>query len=459
MTNIYERALMVIGGVFTLFCLVSVLLGEMTALWMSRAVLVCIMIAGGAYGVTWTKARIQNVSREHELTLKREQAELKKVEAEATRAARESEVAVHRLHGPGMMVAVDHTGGTPQISSYGYHPEPDHSRGIPLDAHPEPLAEAQPGITALDIARNVERAFIIGGTRSGKTYFCKQLAYNRLKKGDMVFALDPKDIDPDDLWPEGVVVIGTGDDYDAMEDFWDWLDAEKAERGADMRAVKYKPFILIFFDEINDTLEDRPEFRSRYVKVLRKYAQYRIGIFCIGHTDNVEDIGLKGRGQLKSNFDVNLYFQFNEFVGRRISQADMKDGAGKRELAPYQPVNFITGGAYGQPDIGGHTPASRHGVTPSNPYVTGHDRRYDTRDRRDNHDTVTGITYHPGQPEYVWEPPKPQRIYEAADHKKMCEMHEAGASLSAIARAIWGAPNGRRTKQIKEILTQYGIKK
>jgi hypothetical protein len=216
----------------------------------------------------------------------------------------------------------------------------------PAEPEPEFVAN-QAGLTAIDVALDIDRAFINGGTRSGKTFFCKQLAYHRLKNGDIIFALDPKDRDPADIWPDGVVVVGEGDDFDGMADFWKWLDDEKKRRGADMANIREYPFILIFFDEINDTLFERPEFKDKYVRVLRKYAQYRIGIFCIGQTDDVSSIGLKGLVQLKECFEISLHFKFNKFAGRRQCFVDFKDGEKRSELMPYTPVNLISGERFG----------------------------------------------------------------------------------------------------------------
>jgi len=219
----------------------------------------------------------------------------------------------------------------------------ESAEGAPMP--PQPPMPNDAALTAIDLALDVERAFINGGTRSGKTFFCKQLAFHRIQRGDMVFALDPKDLDPEDLWPDGVAVVGTSDDYDAIERFWAWLADEKTRRGRDMANIRRYPFILIFFDEINDTLFERPEFKDNYVKVLRKFAQYRIGIFCIGQTDDVASIGLKGLVQLKECFELVLHFQYNKFQKIRKSFADLKDGAGRVELAPYTPINIVTGEA------------------------------------------------------------------------------------------------------------------
>jgi hypothetical protein len=103
----------------------------------------------------------------------------------------------------------------------------------------------QTNLTALDVAIDAERAFVVGGTRSGKTYFCKQLAALRIKNGDMIFAIDPKDQTIKDPWPDGVVIIGEADNFEAIEQFWQWLESEKQERGRDMDNIESYPQIII----------------------------------------------------------------------------------------------------------------------------------------------------------------------------------------------------------------------
>ncbi|MEZ4529070.1 MAG: hypothetical protein R2941_24420 [Desulfobacterales bacterium] len=48
-----------------------------------------------------------------------------------------------------------------------------------------------------------------------------------------------------------------------------------------MNQIAEFPHILIFWDEIANMLFDVPEFQPRYLKILRKYAEYRIDLFII----------------------------------------------------------------------------------------------------------------------------------------------------------------------------------
>jgi hypothetical protein len=307
----------------------------------------------------------------------------------------------------------------------------------PAEMEPE-FVQNQAGLTAIDVALDIDRAFINGGTRSGKTFFCKQLAYHRLKNGDIIFALDPKDRDPADIWPDGVVVVGDGDDFDGMADFWKWLDDEKRRRGADMANIREYPFILIFFDEINDTLFERPEFKDKYVRVLRKYAQYRIGIFCIGQTDDVSSIGLKGLVQLKECFEISLHFKFNKFAGRRQCFVDFKDGEKRSELMPYTPVNLISGERFGTPE--------RDNVRPNRPQ------------NRRSEDVIT-LPFDGVHERYAqYEPLFDSKIEEdVVTAYREIKREGKNPSLYAICMRAFKQRNDKLYSRVRNIMAGYGV--
>lgn len=201
-------------------------------------------------------------------------------------------------------------------------------------------------MTALDVGLRIQRAFLWGATRSGKSRFAQSLAYHMVKRGDVVVALDPEAYDPDQPWPKGVEVVGQypngdGDNFDAIEEFFNRIDAERKRRGANMRDTKRNaPAIYIFFDEINQTLVEKPKLSERYLKVFRRYSKYKIFLICIGQTDDVESIGMKNKGKLKFSFDILLHFHCNQRTDTRYSFADFQDKRGEIELESYTPVDL-----------------------------------------------------------------------------------------------------------------------
>lgn len=294
-------------------------------------------------------------------------------------------------------------------------------------------------VTAIDVGLEIDRAFVWGPTRGGKTFYCKQLAHHLVKRGDIVCAIDTKDFDPDDPWPSGVRIIGQSDNWDQIAEFWNWVDTEKQRRGRDMRATKRMPKIYIIFDEINDAIYERPQFADKYVRILRKYAQYRINIICVGQTDTVDSIGLKGLNQLKRCFDVTLGFEKDKQHGRYNSFVDYGDNK-KVELTPYMPVRFN----------------ACHTGTPAQAYKN--DDYDDYRDGCDRCDGVTGaaIKIHP---EFGLDAEKPPvtRFYDSKVEKILCEAHDRGVSQRRICELLGWPVNGRNVSKVKAVLEKYCI--
>jgi chaperonin cofactor prefoldin len=182
---------------------------------------------------------------------------------------------------------------------------------------------------------------VAGGKRSGKTFCCKQIAHALIKKGCKIYALDVKHVDPDDPWPAGTELVGTGYDYHAIGKFFNFISDEKDRRGTDMQNILKKQPVIIFFDEINLTLEEHPEFADRYVEIITGFAEYRIGCIVIGQRTDVDGLGLKGKGQVKKSFDAVIRcYRDRKPGGKRTQYVDYQDGLGEFELSPFTPVTF-----------------------------------------------------------------------------------------------------------------------
>ena len=241
-------------------------------------------------------------------------------------------------------LAIDTNMGDMQFFTNKRQPKPEKTI-IEVPDESQVLIEDNTPMTALDYALDIDRAIVVGGTRSGKTYFCKQAAYRRIKeRGDIIFAIDVKDYDPDDAWCEDVRTVGTGDDYYQIEQFWKWIIDEKKRRGQDMRRTKQEPNILILFDEINVTLYERPDFIAPYLAVLQKFAQYKIGIWAIGQADHKDGLGLPSVA-LKSNFGATFLFEGEngkhlKNYYRKNPDSCLTTPANSLLLPLYQPVRF-----------------------------------------------------------------------------------------------------------------------
>ena len=207
-----------------------------------------------------------------------------------------------------------------------------------------------------------------------------------------------------------------------------------------MRAAKRMPKIYIIFDEINDAVYERPEFADKYIRVLRKYAQYRINIICVGQTDTVDSIGLKGLNQLKKCFDVTLGFQKDRAVGGYKSYVDYGDGK-RIELIPYRPVTF------------------GHGVDGVN--VVNRNRPWDSVVRDTQSTTGTTST----QKTARCLPPPPRVKHESVEHKMIYEAFTSGQKIYSICKNVLDLgkgkpnykPNTRDYNYVKSVLARYGI--
>jgi hypothetical protein len=155
-------------------------------------------------------------------------------------------------------------------------------------------------------------------------------------------------------------------------------------------------------------------------------------------------LGLSGAYDLLANFDYLATAKWKRSTDERWVELEEQG----------EPVEI-----YAQPGPFGKV--SGHGFTSSDTDEGKDDyavyQGYDGHDDHDRHDTLY-IQYNPEQEEYVrCAEPKPKQVYESKQDKIIAEMYQAGKSLNEIARAVWGASNGRRTKMIKMVLERYNI--
>ena len=382
-------------------------------------------------------AEARRIDREADANIRKIEIETKRIEAEAwAKLAEARRIAIesrHRTISGNHVVVLDNQTG--RVQQYLVPPK---------KVLTEERLEEGSNQTAIEVGLEIDRAFVWGPTRGGKTFFCKQLSYHLVGRGDIVFALDTKDFDPDDPWPGGVQVVGQADNFDEIARFWDWVDAEKARRGKDMRAAKRMPKIYIIFDEINDAVYERPEFADKYIRVLRKYAQYRINIICVGQTDTVDSIGLKGLNQLKKCFDVTLGFQKDRAVRGYKSYVDYGDGK-RIELIPYRPVTFGRG-VDGVNVVNGNRPWDRAG---------------DSVFRGTQ--STTGTTSTQNAVHYL--PSPPQVKHQTVEHKMIYEAFKSGQKIYSICKNVLDfgkgnpnyKPNTHDYDYVKSVLAKYDI--
>jgi len=318
-------------------------------------------------------------------------------------------------------------------------PCPDTDHPLPSGSSPEPDAP-----TALDIGKNIDRGIICGSTRSGKTFFSKSLAAIRLASGEHVFAIDPKHINPADTWPDGVRIIGSGDNEAEVEDFLSWLESEKDRRGADIMNINTYPRIVIFWDELASMMVDRPDFQTPYLKILRKYAEYKIDLFVISQDDDKTSLALPVAA-VKKNFRCALMFTWDMFTKERNSYVnyDLRMPTNPRNAQPLTMYKPVTNHCHKSPQS-----------PPSNARYTGACADSNSGDICDG---VTAIDYVPGTEKYAqYVEPETRAFYESRQDKKVVDLYESGKSVTAISENIYGYKNTTCNKKIKAVLKRYG---
>jgi hypothetical protein len=394
--------------------------------------------------------RIKYRERLADLAVTEADADLARVEVEEARIDKEWAV----MHTESAVILNKNSGKVAQC--YRPHPLPA-SLGSGLKQLEEPKVELEPeqkkSLTALDVGLMMQRAFIWGGTRSGKTHFCKTLAYHYLQRGNTVVVFDPEYLDPKDPWPNGVVVFGTDDDWEGMMNGWQWIFSMKEERsqhvynGGDINDFEE---VYIFFDEINESIREWPDLIGPYQKVLRRFSKYKIYIICLGQTDDVESVGLKNKGKIKLSFSAIIKFFKDPTTEEFFSWVDFQDGRGYIELMPYKPVSALqrknnVGSVGNVGNVGGSVGRAK------NAYFTG----TDTPDNADNTDTSDNVRSFPGLP-------TPESIqYQTLLHRDICEIFRRGESPTAIVKIVKNKlkgykPNRREVEEVRQVLRQYG---
>jgi hypothetical protein len=365
------------------------------------------------------------------------------------------------------------------FNSGGKYPESDTDAPVeaeyrestaPLLEYRQKQGKDQP-LTALDATIDAERGLIIGGTRSGKTFFCKCLAAAKLALGQRVIIIDPKFQDPNEPWPQGAALYGSGDNYAEIGRVFHDIEYEKERRGRDIANIKSYPFFNIFIDEVNDLIDNVPGLDLLYITILRKYAQYQIGIFVVGQSNRARAIGLSGKYDLMQCFDFVCNLRYNRQTEERAALIDYQDGTGQIECAPPTlrdlPGAQVYGERYPQDQ-------SRSQILSGQDYTRGFH-------------AAQAFANPPRQKEYPKDviychrhvvPPEPDDHrqfnpmpglndatgFQEAGHciqpdknRKIIEMYSQGNSLSKIAKAVFKYTNGRNIQKVRNILQEHGV--
>jgi energy-coupling factor transporter ATP-binding protein EcfA2 len=280
------------------------------AFWIGLGLAIGLSIAGLALALwimTWIVEKVQNILRVH--------AETRLVNAEVAIKVKESRTLVV---GDAVFKFDDNMSNTealhldPRTRHNGISTEATEfekqawalfilrGQARSMDGNPisNPVAQIEmPDL--LSTALKFDRVMLIGGSGSGKTTFMQHMVAN--KEGDVIVC-DPDD--DQDTWPDNALVVGGGEDFDAIEVELSSFVGEKSRRYQD-RAQGKKDFSLLYLvlDEWYKTLQHIEG--GKYLKeMLVSLRKVNMGVLVISQSDRAQAIGLSGNFDLMSSFEA-----------------------------------------------------------------------------------------------------------------------------------------------------------
>jgi len=283
---------------------------------------------------------------------------------------------------------------------------------------------------------------IWGGRGSGKTNFIQHLAQEKVLKGEDLWIIDPKPGRPG-KWPQGVNVIGQGHNYQEIMAIGEKYEFELECRKVQFQNVEEFPKVTLIVDELYLLNLKIKGFTDMILPLLLEGREYNIHMILISQSKTAESIGFKGKYDLLKCFDavVGLDRQGpKEDPNSYFAVADFGNGD----------IDFRPPGIYRPGSAAPFNNTSQSYYRSQNSPFSESNNPADTQDRQD---TPT-LQYDPDNGEYVFQE---QRFYDSKLEKRVVDLffQKPGISYTAICNQVWGATNGRRINQIKEILQKH----
>jgi hypothetical protein len=256
----------------------------------------------------------------------------------------------------------------------------------------------------LQVVASFDRALIHGGSGAGKTNLTRhQIA----AQAGQVVILDPHDNHV--TWPDGITVIGGGENYSAIEDE---LHAWVAEKHSRMTAREqnriddpndFAPLFMVA-DEWLDITQNVETAGACLAQLLTAIRKVNMWLWILSQSDRAGSLGLKGRYDLIDCFEGIVRLRGNKAAGwsARVETID-----GEFEVRPPGP-------------FGGR----RQIAAPQAGYEPGAFQR----------------------------PP-------GKDEQRVLEMFDAGTSITAIGREVFGggtSEGGQQNRLVKAVLRRNG---
>ncbi|GBC62956.1 hypothetical protein DENIS_3941 [Desulfonema ishimotonii] len=280
--------------------------------------------------------------------------------------------------------------------------------------------------------------FIAGEQGAGKTTLLSHIAEDRANRGHDVLIIDSHGYDGKyGPFP----ICGAGRNYGEIDQAFSDLLGEMDER-YQRYPDNYKT-VSVLIDEFSLLFRKCRNAKEFLESGMTEFRKVGLRLVICTHSLQARYVNMKG-GMDMMNGVEKLLLRYAQ--GERWGELSKYKGHVARCILPGPYV---------------HGSGARHtGTGDLNP-----NKHRGERERHDNHDRYDAMTPDPclipdmNQDLYIFDPdPEPvRRVYESHREKMMVEMYEAGHSLNSIAKAVWGSSNGRRTKQIKGVLTQFKL--
>lgn len=183
------------------------------------------------------------------------------------------------------------------------------------------LIEPELKTTLLNDLEPLQRLLIVGGQNAGKTTLLKHIAKQRSLAGT-VLILDSHD--HAGKWNDDYKIVGHGRDYKSIEtelnNLVKIMDARYKEYASGKIKEREHELITVISDEFSTIAENVNNLDSVLLPLLTESRKVGIDLILACHSETAGSLGLKGRFDLKKNFDAVL--RLKNIAGSRIITLD-----------------------------------------------------------------------------------------------------------------------------------------
>ncbi len=275
---------------------------------------VILIASATAYAVCMLWLRVESVRAENSLKMQN---------IRTITAANELHAATIRQLDKGQIYLTEQRnhGGVVRFKSLPKHTKqeqkinPLESVALPMERAPETKT------TLLNDIEALQRLLIVGGQNSGKTTLLKHIAHQRSRAGD-VLILDSHN--HAGKWSDNFRIVGHGRNYQAIEtelkNLVSVMDSRYKEYATGKVREREHDLITVISDEWTTISENINNLESVLLPLLTESRKVGIDFIIACHSETASSLGLKGRFDLKKNFDAIL--RLKNYSGNRLIHLD-----------------------------------------------------------------------------------------------------------------------------------------